>query len=187
MQADLEIIVFCERNKYCFSPSSSFVVSNMPHLMSISLLFVLVSFVFIPMARSCDVYKRTMESIQYWHSYDFSQGMDDAIRVWYAPDAKVTMGMLTASPQDFFGASSSLELVKLDIHVKDIDCAAEEWCHLHVFTTYHHRSGETVSMPQYWTYLYDPVTCLWAHYIILAHSNDMEHMMDVLSPRENEL
>ena len=140
-----------------------------------------------PIAQSCDAYQRTMESIEYWNSYNFSDGFTKAIDKWYAPEGKITMGLLTTSPKAFFD-EFPLDITKLRIDVRDIDCAADdEWCHLRVFTTYYHSSGVTVSLPQYWTYLYDPVTCLWAHYFILAHSNDLDQLRDVMSPKHQEL
>ncbi|KAI2493582.1 hypothetical protein MHU86_20975 [Fragilaria crotonensis] len=135
---------------------------------------------------NCDVYKQTMDAIDYWHSYDWSQGMGPAIDQLYADDAKVTSstssGTVTASPREFFGAFS-IDIAKLKIDVRDIDCAADGgWCHLRVIATYWSQSEETISIPQYWTYFYDPVTCKWAHYVILQHSNDLEYMVDVLTP-----
>lgn len=141
-------------------------------------------------ASNCDVYKQTMDAIDFWHSYDWSQGMGPAIDELYTDDAKVTSstssGTVTASPREFFG-SFSLEIVRLKIDVREIDCAADGgWCHLRVFATYSSPSGETVSIPQYWTYFYDPVTCKWAHYVILQHSNDLEYMVDVLTQVADE-
>ena len=139
------------------------------------------------MAQACDAYQRTMESIEYWHSYNFSDGCTKAIDKWYAPDAKVTLGLRTMSPKIFFDVFP-LDIIKLQINIRDIDCAADdEWCHLRVFTTYYHSSGVTVSLPQYWTYFYDPVTCLWAHFFILAHYNDLNQWMDVMSTKHQEL
>jgi hypothetical protein len=154
----------------------------------IAILTLLLSLQSPFISANCDVYKRTMDSIDYWHSYDFSKGMDEAVQTWYAPDARVTMPgtIMTTTPAEFY-AASRLEITKLKIDVRDIDCASDgEWCHLKVFTTYHNAVGETVSIPQYWTYLYDPVTCLWAHYIILLGSNDLEYMIDTLSAHRDE-
>ena len=84
-------------------------------------------------------------------------------------------------PEEFF-AAFDLKITKMNIHVRDIDCAADGfWCHLKVWTSYWNPSNETVSIPQYWTYLYDPVTCKWSHYVILTHSNDLDYMVDVLT------
>lgn len=129
-----------------------------------------------------------MDSIDFWHTYDFSQGMSAAIEQLYAPGAKVTSstssGTVTLPPDQFFEALHHLSIAKMKIDVRDIDCAADgAWCHLRVIATYwSSHVGETVSIPQYWTYFYDPVTCKWAHYVILQHSNDLEYMVDVLSP-----
>ena len=141
-------------------------------------------------AANCDVYKQTMDSIEFWHTYDWSQGMGPALDELYTDDAKVTSstssGTVTASARDFFGAFS-LEIAKLKIDVRDIDCAADGgWCHLRVFATYWNRSGDTVSIPQYWTYFYDPVTCKFAHYVILQHSNDLDYMIDILRPSSSK-
>ena len=137
---------------------------------------------------NCDVYKQTMDSIDFWHSYDWSRGIGPAIDHLYIEEAKVTSstssGTVTASPHEFFGAMP-LDIVKLKIDVRDIDCAADGgWCHLRVFATYWNPAGETVSIPQYWTYFYDQVTCKWAHYVILQHGNDLEYMVDMLTPPE---
>lgn len=134
---------------------------------------------------NCDVYKQTMDSIDYWHSYDWSQGMRPAIDHLYIDEARVTSstssGTVTASPHEFFGAFP-LDILKLKIDVREIDCAADGgWCHLKVFATYWNSAGETVSIPQYWTYFYDQVTCKWAHYVILQHGNDLEYMVDMLT------
>jgi len=122
-----------------------------------------------------------MDSIDYWHSYDYKGGWDQAIADWFAPDGKVTMGVNTMEPTDFYNAFD-LEIETLKIDVRDIDCAADgEWCHLKVYTTYFGARGDTVSIPQYWTYLYDPVTCRWAHYILLTHNNDVQYMVSTLA------
>jgi hypothetical protein len=140
-----------------------------------------------PIAQACDAYLRTMESIEYWNSFDFSDGFSKAIDKWYAREWKITMGLLTKSPKALFDEFLP-DITKLRIDVRDIDCAADdEWYHLRVFTTYYHSPGVTVSMPQYWTYSYDPATCLWAHYFILAHSNFLDQLRDVMSPKHQEL
>ena len=50
---------------------------------------------------NCDVYKRTMESIDYWHSYNYKEGWDKAIDDWYAPDGKITIGVNTIASKSF--------------------------------------------------------------------------------------
>ena len=46
------------------------------------------------------------------------------------------MGLLTKSPKALFD-EFPLDITKLRIDVRDIDCAADdEWCHHRVFTTY---------------------------------------------------
>ena len=155
--------------------------------MMIKMFFLLFTLCMLGSAKAnCDVYKRTMESIDYWHSYNYKEGWDKAIDDWYAPDGKITIGVNTMPPKDFFSAYN-LEIEALRIDVRDIDCAADgEWCHLKVYTTYYGSQGDTVSISQYWTYLYDPVTCLWAHYIILTHNNDVEYMVSTLAPKGTE-
>mmetsp|Transcript_31067 Transcript_31067/g.51322 ORF Transcript_31067/g.51322 Transcript_31067/m.51322 type:complete len:188 (-) Transcript_31067:58-621(-) len=156
------------------------------HRLCFSLLALLTILSIPYTSANCDVYKRTMDSIDFWQSYDFSQGMTAAIEQLYAPGAKVTSstssGTVTLPPDQFFGAHH-LSISKMKVDVREIDCAADgAWCHLRVIATYWaHGKGETVSIPQYWTYFYDPVTCKWAHYVILQHSNDLEYMVDVLT------
>ena len=136
---------------------------------------------------NCDVYKRTMDSIRYWHSYNFTGGMNDAIEEWFAPEGKITIGIHTMSPTEFY-STFNLVFSSMTIDVQYIDCAADgDWCHLKVYTTFHRtEGGDTVSIPQYWTYVYDPVTCQWAHYIILTRNNDLEHMVSTLGQTESD-
>ena len=65
-----------------------------------------------PIAQACDAYQRTMESIEYWNSYNFSDGFTKAIDKWYAPEGKITMGLLTTSPKAFFD-EFPLDITKL--------------------------------------------------------------------------
>ena len=157
----------------------------MKYLSCVLFAFLLVS---CYCSANCDVYKQTLASIDFLNSYDFSQGMGPAIEKLYTEDAKVTAstssagGTVTSSPHDFFD-TSELEIVKQKIDVRDIDCASDGgWCHLRVVSTYWNPAGDTVSIPQYLTYFYDPVTCKVAHYVILQHSNDHDYMVDVLTP-----
>eukprot|EP00540_Astrosyne_radiata_P022348 CAMPEP_0116843112 /NCGR_PEP_ID=MMETSP0418-20121206/11903_1 /TAXON_ID=1158023 /ORGANISM="Astrosyne radiata, Strain 13vi08-1A" /LENGTH=133 /DNA_ID=CAMNT_0004473821 /DNA_START=114 /DNA_END=515 /DNA_ORIENTATION=- len=128
-----------------------------------------------------------MDSIEYWHAYNFSNGWDRAIQDWYAPDGKVTVGVRTMPPKEFYG-EFDLDLADLKVDVREIECDADgEWCHLKVYTTFfgnNEQEEETVSIPQYWTYLYDPVTCRWAHYILLARNNDMEYLLETLGNKD---
>ena len=102
-------------------------------------LFAFLGILNLLAASNCDVYKQTMDAIEFWHTYDWSQGMGPAIDTMYADDAKVTSstssGTVTASPREFFDAFS-IEVVKLKIDVREIDCAADGgWCHLRVIAT----------------------------------------------------
>lgn len=137
---------------------------------------------------NCDVYKQTMDSVDFWHNYDFEKGsLLEAGEELYTDDGKVTFstssGSVTLPWKKFFERFNFDNISKMKVAVRNIDCAFDGgWCHLQVFTTYYSStSGETVSLPAYWTYFYDPVTCKWAHYVILQHSNDLDYMIDVLS------
>mmetsp|Transcript_8141 Transcript_8141/g.12483 ORF Transcript_8141/g.12483 Transcript_8141/m.12483 type:complete len:165 (+) Transcript_8141:143-637(+) len=136
----------------------------------------------------CDVYKATMDTIDFWHSYDFSEGFDAAIEKLYAPNAKITFssssGTVTLSPQEFYKQTPLCSKLRIRT-IQNLDCAGDgAWCHLKIYTTYWNDVQETVSIPQYWTYLYDPVTCKSAHQVILTHSNDLEYLIDFLTTTE---
>eukprot|EP00547_Thalassionema_nitzschioides_P000442 CAMPEP_0194204890 /NCGR_PEP_ID=MMETSP0156-20130528/4298_1 /TAXON_ID=33649 /ORGANISM="Thalassionema nitzschioides, Strain L26-B" /LENGTH=137 /DNA_ID=CAMNT_0038931017 /DNA_START=143 /DNA_END=556 /DNA_ORIENTATION=- len=129
-----------------------------------------------------------MDTIDFWHSYDFSKGFDAAIYGLYAPNAKITFssssGTVTLSAEEFYQQTPLCSKLRIRT-IQNLDCAGDgAWCHLKIYTTYWNAAQETVSIPQYWTYLYDPVTCKSAHQVILTHSNDLEYLTDFLTTTE---
>lgn len=129
----------------------------------------------------CDVYTETKRQLNVFNTQKWSIGdMVDKVSAFQTENAAVTVNGATKSLRNFF-KEFELELRSMQVDLHSITCAPHQWCLAEVMTVYADEQQNAVSYKQFWTFLFDPDTCLVNHFFVLNDNRDVSRLIQAFS------
>lgn len=123
----------------------------------------------------CDVYQRTWNIVAYYNNADdlsVKENHPFYNTSLFSENLVINLGSMTATIGQYLEAYSDVNVKGMQANPTWVECSPWEWCHMHLMTTYYGSNGGSISMRQFWTFVFSPESCLVTKFNILMEARD---------------
>jgi hypothetical protein len=64
------------------------------------------------------------------------------------------MGSMTVTIGQYLEAYNDVTIKGIQTNPTRLECSPWEWCHMHTVTTYYGPEGDSISLRQFWTFVF---------------------------------
>jgi hypothetical protein len=145
----------------------------MTMLRFISLLLIVAT---VDAMTDCDVYQRSWNIVAHFNKADLSVKEAEIYfpttdPPLFSENLVINMGSMTATIGQYLEAYNDVTIKGMQANPTWVECSPWEWCHMHLMTTYYGKEGGSISLRQFWTFVFN-TDCRVTKFHILMEARD---------------